>query len=101
VHATRIAGGAGEVRLTCLSVGPGGVIGTHPASAAQLFLVTAGEGWVASQDGARVPIAAGFGVPLGRGRGAPLRVGHGVHAIAVEGAPLGLFEPQAPEGELR
>jgi len=43
--ATRIAAGNGRIHLTCLTVEPGGVIGTHPATEAQLFLVIAGEGW--------------------------------------------------------
>jgi len=42
--ATRIAAGEGKIHLTCLTVEAGGVIGTHPATSAQLFLVIAGEG---------------------------------------------------------
>ncbi len=48
--ATRIARGDGRVHLTCLTVEPGGVIGTHPATEAQLFLVIAGEGWTAGPE---------------------------------------------------
>jgi hypothetical protein len=69
LRATRVAAGEGPVHMTCLTVGPGGVIGTHPATASQLFLVVAGEGWVAGPDG----------------------------KLVVEGTPLALFEPEAPE----
>ncbi len=57
LRGTRIAAGHGEMVVTCLAVEPGGVIGTHPATAAQLFMVTAGEGWVAGQDGRRATVA--------------------------------------------
>ena len=62
LSATRVAAGTGQVRLTCLTVAPGGLIGTHPATDAQLFLVIAGQGWAAGADGERVPISAGWGV---------------------------------------
>ena len=48
--------------MTCLTVEPGGVIGTHPAVGTQLFLTITGEGWVAGPDGERVPITTGWGV---------------------------------------
>lgn len=62
LRATRVAAGTGQVGLTCLAVAPGGMIGTHPATGAQLFLVVSGQGWVAGPDGERVPIGAGWGV---------------------------------------
>jgi hypothetical protein len=46
VHATRIAAGDGQLHLTCLNIGPDGLLGTHPASAAQLFSSSQGKaGW--------------------------------------------------------
>ena len=45
--ATRIAAGDGQMNLTCLTLEPNGLIGTHPATSSQLFLVISGEGWVA------------------------------------------------------
>jgi hypothetical protein len=56
LHATRIASGDGAVALTCLALQPGGTIGTHPTTGDQLFLVIAGSGWVAGDDGIRHPI---------------------------------------------
>ena len=96
-RATRIAAGNGQVSLTCLSVEPGGVIGTHPAAAAQLFLVVTGEGWAAGPDGERVPITAGWGVRWDAGEIHTSGTETGFTALAVEGAPLGLFEPETPD----
>jgi mannose-6-phosphate isomerase-like protein (cupin superfamily) len=96
LRATRIATG-GEVRLTCLALEPGGVIGTHPATVPQLFLVISGEGWTAGQDGERVPVAAGQGVRWDAGEVHTTGAAAGLVAIAVEGAPMSLFEPEEPE----
>ncbi len=96
-RATRIAAGKGQVRLTHLAVEPGGVIGTHPATGAQLFLVIAGEGWAAGPDGERVPIAAGWGVRWEAGEIHTSGTQTGMTALAVEGGPLELFEPEMPE----
>jgi hypothetical protein len=42
LRARRVAAGNGQVHVTCLAVERGGVIGTHPATGAQLFLVISG-----------------------------------------------------------
>ena len=96
-RATRIAAGTGQVRLTCLTLEPGGVIGTHPATGAQLFLVVAGQGWAAGPDGERVPVAAGWGVRWDAGENHTSGTDTGLTALAVEGDPLGLFEPETPD----
>jgi len=98
LRATRIAAGTGQVGLTCLAVTPGGIIGTHPATGAQLFLVVSGQGWVAGPDGERVPISAGWGVRWEAGEIHTSGTEAGFTALSVEGAPLALFEPeiQAP-----
>jgi Ca2+-binding EF-hand superfamily protein len=92
--ATRIAAGQGEVRLTCLNLEPGGIIGTHPAADGQLFLVIAGDGWIAGPGGERVPLAAGWGVRWEPGEAHTSGSETGMTALAVEGAPLDLFEPE-------
>ena len=56
-----LASGSGEVHVYCVYFAPGGIIGEHPAGYAQLFLVMAGEGWVAGADGERVSLRAGEG----------------------------------------
>jgi quercetin dioxygenase-like cupin family protein len=97
MHATRIAAGQGDVRLTCLALEPGGVIGTHPATIAQLLLVISGEGWTAGPDGERIPVAAGQAVRWDAGEVHTTGTDTGLTALAVEGAPLSVFEPEQPE----
>jgi hypothetical protein len=97
LHAARIASGVGEVGLTCLSVEPNGIIGTHPASAAQLFLLISGEGWAAGSDGRHVAISAGQGVRWDAGEVHTSGTDTGFTALAVEGASLDLFEPETTE----
>lgn len=97
LHATRIAEGDGQVHLTCLTVEAGGVIGTHPASAPQLFLVIAGEGWTAGPDGERVPITTGWGVRWNAGENHTSGTETGLTALAIEGATFSLFEPEVAE----
>ena len=99
LRATRVAAGDGPVHLTCLTVGPGGVIGTHPATAPQLFLVVAGSGWVAGPDGKHVPITTGQGVRWEAGEDHASGTDFGLTALAVEGTPLALFGPEVPEAD--
>jgi Cupin domain len=96
-RATRVAAGDGQVSLTCLALAPGGVIGMHPATETQLFLVIAGEGWVAGPDGQRTPITAGCGVRWEGGEDHTSGTETGLTALAVEGAALDLFEPEPPD----
>ena len=97
LRATRIAEGDGQVYLTCLTVEPGGVIGTHPATDTQLFLLVAGDGWAAGPDGEQVPITAGWGVRWDAGENHTSGTESGFTALAIEGASLNLFEPEAPD----
>lgn len=83
---------SGEVRVTCLTVEPGGVIGTHPAVGGQVFLVVAGSGWVSGPDGERQPIQAGQGVRWDEGEIHTSGTDAGFTAIAVEGPTLEIFE---------
>lgn len=94
LHATRVAAGAGEVQVTCLTLAPGGTIGTHPATSAQLLLVVTGSGWVAGQDGTRVPITAGQGARWEEAENHTTGTESGLTALVLEG-PLTLFEPEA------
>ena len=91
LRATRVAAGHGEVQVTCLALAAGGVIGTHPATGAQLFLVITGEGWVAGQDGRRVPVSAGWGARWEDGEEHASGSEAGLVALAVEGDALDLF----------
>jgi hypothetical protein len=96
-RATRVAAGEGRVSVTCLQVEPGGLIGTHPATAAQLFLVIDGEGWVAGPDGERTSITAGWGVRWGAGEIHTSGTQTGFVALDITGGPLELFEPETPD----
>jgi quercetin dioxygenase-like cupin family protein len=55
----RLAAGA---HVVVIELGPGGVVGRHPAGVAQLFAVVLGTGWVSGADGNRESIAAGEAV---------------------------------------
>jgi hypothetical protein len=94
LHATRIASGDGDMSLTFLAVRPGGIIGAHPTTADQLFLVIGGSGWVAGADGIRHAIQAGQGVHWGAGEVHTSGTDTSLTALAVEGSSLGLFEPE-------
>ena len=48
---------SGHVAL--ISIGPGGLVGRHPAGSEQLFLVVSGSGWVSGSHGRRVAVRAG------------------------------------------
>lgn len=94
LQASRIAFGDGGVTVTCLAVRPGGVIGTHPATGDQLFLIIAGSGWVAGADGMRHPVQAGQGVRWAAGEVHTSGTDTSLTALAVEGSNLRLFEPE-------
>ena len=65
--ALSLADGAGEAHLYAVHLDAGGEIGAHPAGFGQLWLVVAGEGWVAGSDGVRHPVRAGMGALFARG----------------------------------
>jgi mannose-6-phosphate isomerase-like protein (cupin superfamily) len=56
---TLVARPGGEVQLGCMHLTPGGAVGYHQATVAQLFLVVAGEGWVRGESSEVVPISTG------------------------------------------
>jgi hypothetical protein len=92
--ATRVAAGEGPVQLTLLKVEPGGTIGTHPATSPQMFLVFTGAGWIAGPDGERIPLTAGQGVRWDEAEEHTSGTDDGLTALAIEGTPLTLFEPE-------
>jgi quercetin dioxygenase-like cupin family protein len=53
---------APEAHAVVIEIGPGGVVGRHPAVVAQLFVVVRGTGWVSGADGLRIQISAGEAV---------------------------------------
>jgi mannose-6-phosphate isomerase-like protein (cupin superfamily) len=53
---------ATQAHAVVIELGPGGIVGRHPAGVAQLFVVVRGSGWASGSDGERVPIEAGEAV---------------------------------------
>ncbi|MGF1431520.1 cupin domain-containing protein [Kitasatospora sp. LaBMicrA B282] len=92
--ATPLAGGTGSYHLTCLSLGPGGTIGAHPAPIEQLFLVISGEGWIIGPDGIRLTISAGTAVLWSAGEEHTSGTDTHLTALALEGPGLGVREPE-------
>lgn len=89
--ATRVAKGDERFQLTCLTIAAGGTIGEHPAPVRQIFLVIAGEGWVAGPGGQRVSVAAGMGVQWEPGEEHTSGSDTGMTAFALEGTSTEVF----------
>jgi quercetin dioxygenase-like cupin family protein len=96
LHATRIAELTERATATCLALGPGGLVGTHPAGSHQVLLIVAGSGWVAGQDGVHVPVAAGDAAYWVPGEVHTTGTDEGMTAIALEGGPATVYEPGQP-----
>ena len=48
-----------SVHIGCFHIGAEGVVGSHPATVHQLFLVLSGQGWVVGKEGVKYHIQAG------------------------------------------
>ena len=59
--------GEGEAHAYVVYFDPGGVIGAHEAGFGQLFVALQGNGWVAGEDGERVPLEQGEAALFSRG----------------------------------
>lgn len=90
-----------ELHVGCMRLGPGGVIGMHPASTPQLLAVVEGNGWIRGADGAKTPIAAGGAVFWTEGEMHETGTDSGLVAIVIEtgaladGPALGPVPPPA------
>lgn len=93
--ATRIAQFTDTTRATCLTVAPGGTIGTHPADSHQVLLIVAGSGWVSGNDGKRIAVTYGQAAYWEPGEVHTTGSDTGLTAIALEGGPVTVFEPEA------
>ncbi|MHA7965587.1 cupin [Paenibacillus sp. CAU 1782] len=49
-----------QVHIGCIHVGADGVVGSHPATIHQLFLVVSGQGWVIGKEGVKYDIQPGM-----------------------------------------
>jgi quercetin dioxygenase-like cupin family protein len=75
----------GDAQIGCFHVAPGGVIGYHEATTAQLFMCVSGEGWVTGTDRERVPIVPGQAAFWESGESHESGSATGMVAIVVEG----------------
>lgn len=62
-----LAHGQGQTHAYAIHFAAAGVIGPHPAGFDQLFLVVQGSGWVAGEDGIKLPLRAMEGAFVPRG----------------------------------
>jgi quercetin dioxygenase-like cupin family protein len=76
------------LQAVVIRIGPGGIVGRHPAASAQLFVAVEGSGWVSGADGRREPIAAGEAVAWEKGEEHESGSDEGLTALVVEAARL-------------
>ncbi len=81
---------APQAHVVVIEIGPGGVVGRHPAAVRQLFAVVRGAGWVSGGDGERVPIRAGEAVLWEAGEEHESQSDTGMTALVVESESLQL-----------
>jgi quercetin dioxygenase-like cupin family protein len=84
-HVRRLAA---DAHVVLIEVGPGGVVGRHPAGVAQLFVVVSGTGWVSGPDGRRERIDAGEAVLWQPGEEHESGSDDGMTALVVEADSL-------------
>lgn len=77
-----------QLHVGCMYIPAGGLVGMHPAAAAQLFAVVQGEGWVRDGQSERVPIRAGEAVLWSPGEQHESGTDRGMTVIVVEGEGL-------------
>ena len=77
-----------ELHVGCMRLEPGGLIGMHPASTAQLLAVVEGQGWIRGEDGVKTPVTAGGAVFWSEGEMHETGTDSGMMAIVVETAAL-------------
>jgi quercetin dioxygenase-like cupin family protein len=82
VHTTQPA------HVSCMHLGPGGLVGYHPATVPQLFLVVQGEGWVRGEAPERRAITAGQAAFWEAGEWHESGTDMGMIAIVIEGEGL-------------
>ncbi|MGH1488705.1 MAG: cupin domain-containing protein [Acidimicrobiales bacterium] len=81
--AVHLGSGSGESHSYAVHIGPGGEIGFHEAGFGQLFIVSEGEGWVATPD-ERTEVARGEAVLIERGTIHAKGSANGLLAIMVQ-----------------
>ncbi len=80
-------------QAACFRLEPGGRIGRHPATVAQLLAVVEGGGWVSGADGQEHPIEAGEAAFWEAGEEHETRTDSGLTAIVLEAPELQPWQP--------
>jgi mannose-6-phosphate isomerase-like protein (cupin superfamily) len=88
----------GEAQVSCMQIGPDGMVGYHPAVTPQLFLVVQGEGWVRGEAAEQVPIRAGQAAfwQAGEGHASGSGSAAGMTVIVIESASIHPAEGPSP-----
>jgi quercetin dioxygenase-like cupin family protein len=76
------------LQVVLIEVGPGGVVGRHPAGPHQLFAVLSGSGWVSGADGERQVVSPGDIVVWEPGEEHESGSDEGMRALVVEAEGL-------------
>jgi len=79
-----------DAHAVVIDLGPGGIVGRHPAAGAQLFIVVLGTGWVSGGDGEREQIRAGEAVLWEPGEEHESGSDEGMTVLVVEAESLAL-----------
>ena len=91
------------IHVGCLYLGPGALVGYHPAATYQLFAVIEGDGWVRADGSERIPIRAGRAALWRPGERHEAGTDVGMTAIVVETEALGgdpaAIGPAPPTGD--
>lgn len=80
--------GEGEAHIYCVRMEAGGMIGPHPAGYDQIFLVVAGSGWAAGEDGRRIELPEGHAAYIERGEVHSKGTESGMTAVMVQVSEL-------------
>lgn len=81
-----------EAQVSCMYINPDGVVGYHPATTPQLFLVVQGKGWVRGETAEQAPVHPGDAVFWDAGEGHASGSALGMTAIVIESASIHLAQ---------
>lgn len=82
---TRLLQVKADTSVVCIYLGAGGVVGGHEAVSNQLFIITAGRGWVRTQDAEPIAIQVGQAAFWKAGEWHESGTHHGMVALVIEG----------------
>ncbi len=90
---SRIVKQGEAVHIGSMNIAAGGVVGYHPATTRQLFVVVQGEGWVRGEEVAHTPIGVGHATYWQAGEWHESGSEGGMVAIVIEGDTIepGMF----------